>query len=1277
MSAAAAASLGNRRKPPNSDNKSRMGSSGIKASDPSYLCRVECHPLSKEKLGEINNPNVAAIVELCIPASYYGTVSPQKFFDLKCSGHEDNANRVRQLLIILGYLVNMLGAERKRPRVEEGGAPNEMEIYFNKNTATVTFECVPHYMSPTRIVAFRVRVVEYGTEVSSMMSDLAELIKRNDNDAAARLRVSTGGNGFRGGGRNGGGRSTSPPYWHNHVTLAQWHDLCRFYLGPYRMNQLQQVCSDTKNIRDERCVFNLSTVFSVEHSLDMCRNLDADPRFCDPAIYHPDAGTQHARFGFADARKVWVLSAVDLDPLRMPYRLMPMVRPDMRKYAAAMREFEKLHGPGSATSFDVLCNATASNELSHDIRGLTQRVQQELADLRCEFGDSPEFFARRRERQVTQWTPDMSSIFSATAGDNAAHSIIAIADWQDAFVVENETMCIPHVQACSNLTAFDDKLAQMMSAYHTILTVASTHTQCLLYMLSGLHVYARVDLNPHQLALGDPSRGKSFGFKLVEDMLIPGTVRMVTYFTPKALTAKGKANDCQIMIFEDSPASILGVQQGRSDISSDMVNMVKQFLTSMFVAVMTVRFDESGERIHEYISAECSCVCMFALNEPTSKFPDAILSRVHVAIYDSTDAAEDELQEGRHSMQDKAMRAAMPVVKETRADLRLYWQRTQALVARLFYSIAAGIIQPINLEFVNLFFCMVCAHAQRKFGINMYNQRKWERWIAIVRVLVLMRVINTVWDSPLCPFRDESHSDIHFLYAEKHLYGMLTDGIKAFGLLSAGWQDNTRTKVLQALKRHFFPQADQKYEHVRSVAVYDNEETIRRNEPVAPVNFTMPANLNRLTAVQQEMMKRDEVRQYVEEYTQWSTSLNSEKNWAYDQCFYGPVLPELRTNRNVPSTAELVHHLSTHLLSKMHPKPLAAEVEAVLTSMTRDIQPVTRRVRRKRGGGEPDEIVHQTVHRPVLEIDQDSVRLNLESAAKACNSNPLFDAVSDVARALVHRNPDKRQVPREMVWLYGETEKSTPYKWKTLPVGEWAHESANRSDDHIARVSNPNFFDPGLVKLTGNFLASILGGADRAHNNRMFKLFQGKNAVTDVDINPDRFAALVHSQDLGLCQEDQEERPSMYTGDTDAQIREHWREFGEAMHLYPDVLMNMDHESWKQHLEHSRLSDPRAFLLSTREALLREQQAQRRPLQPLPRTAADLALYADAAAASQQQRTREPVGMEIDDFDHLVLNEPGSRKRRNSNSHTMMDTYPIEGHLSHSAKRRGAAVAAH
>ena len=63
---------------------------------------------------------------------------------------------------------------------------------------------------------------------------------------------------------------------------------------------------------------------------------------------------------------------------------------------------------------------------------------------------------------------------------------------------------------------------------------------------------------------------------MCKQTFIPGTVRMLTYLTPKALAIDGKANDSFIMVFEDCPGTLLGAGTSKTQAASDIENMIKQ-----------------------------------------------------------------------------------------------------------------------------------------------------------------------------------------------------------------------------------------------------------------------------------------------------------------------------------------------------------------------------------------------------------------------------------------------------------------------------------------------------------------------------------------------------------------------------------------------------------------------------------------------------------------------------------------------------------------------------
>ena len=603
-------------------------------------------------------------------------------------------------------------------------------------------------------------------------------------------------------------------------------------------------------------------------------------------------------------------------------------------------------------------------------------------------------------------------------------------------------------------------------------------------------------------------------------------------------------------------------------------------MTSVSIAVNSISYVD-GKRTPENLTAECSCVLFFALNETTAEFSEPILSRCLTTIWcDNESSWATENDETKATMQTKMARSCNPEVKAANSQTRIWWQRTQAFVARILNEISAGKMIDVNFEAADMFFALVSAHARRQYNLKMDNTRHWERVKCIIRVLVVIRAIVLVWDSPLSPIIDEPHSSTHFTYVAKHLFATVRDTIFVLGLVSYQWQDNLRTNILLTMRKLWFPNADAKVAAMHTPVQAD----VGPQEPEAPEGVYVPRVIagRAPTKAQQAQMQRPEVQAFQEQMSAYNGMVEENKFWMYDSCAFGGVLPSPKGNGGRQATNhELIGHLTTQLMHHLHPRPLATEVHTILTRLLDE----TETVERDEYDSHPSQSYKVKLIRPAMTIDQDRIRLNLVTILHSNENDPLFRACTDVAGAL-YASRYKPGMSNTIQYLYGETDPTTPYVWRmvTARVGEAVD---------APKVCNPHFFNSGLIALTEGFLKGILGYGDQ--DPRMMKLFQPDRPYTEIDLDLDTYVALLHANDLGLSHEDQHAMPSNDVAESFRAEYNHFRQLRPLL-VYPDCFVHLDGAQWKEHWNRERVRNPAKFLLSTRFGELAATQATHRTL---------------------------------------------------------------------------------
>lgn len=1187
------------------------------SSAPVVIANQYCHvlslPLLDAHLVQMNR-DVIHRFELFIPSHVY-CLRPRGIMP-DSQAEPDAALRYRQLINLFGHLA-MATTNDKKMSNEDDPRARPMLMPSN-NRVSVTFERVRHAITPEVIVGYRLRLTEHCPLGSNpgMCGELETLITSN-------MQVL-------------GKRRTAPPTAARqqaqldpasqlNVMRGDYRNLCSFYATKEHAAAMDAT-DNTHNMSlaqpGNPCC--LTQVFTVARSLELANNLGADPSYCDAQRYlnsepqrrarRPAAGAQSANYdagdagddapgreadadgrcGFADSRDVCMISVQDIDPLSLGTRLLPFISADLKQSDKACARYNELNGlrPDSKY-YQSFCSTTSDPNYANDIGALSALVTSNMAELHAAHpsvhqSKPDSFFAALREKKK-QWNQRMTEIINPE-GD-AAPAIRKLATFRDSYLLANNNcFSVPRQHTMANLSRFEDMLAQHAAVMKTIVTVKSAFKLSFVLLLSALHVFRRVDMHPHALLLGPPGIGKSFALMLLTKLLINGTWLMLSNMTPKALQVPGKVNDCLTMIFEDAPGSLLGASASNRNgnaVATDMEAMIKQFMTSMTASTLTLTMEPSRAGVQ--IVGDCSCVCLFAMNDDTSIFSAAVLSRANVFVTTEPDAAAAD---SGPNMTDMMARSSDPSVRSAMKEVCVYWHRTQVLMAEIMYRISAGVLHDVTMDVANTFYGLVSTH-MRKTRNNrcMDLPRKFLRWRATVLVLLVLDVIDLYWDSPLSVFAGVPHHNDHFLVIEKGLTVLMRHCIFAFGLHSTQIQDDMRVNVMATLIKLYVPDMAARVLLADSDAIGDEDEE-EPSPPALPFGYLPPA-LGPPSARQLEEAKQPDMQRYLAKKSAYDGMRDERQNWNYVTIPFGTALLPSVTGwaRSTPSANELIMHVASQLMSRIPNKPLHGQVVATLHALANETVLESRTLMTASGS---TRVQNKTCN--ALVIDATRMRVSFSVLRRASEDDVLYSVVSEVTQALFNRGGIAGNGPnsKSITFLYGDTEPADPHVWRRVVAVRRPPTAAEAAIS--TTVVNVDHFEAPLREQTRNFLAPLR--ASRDSPDAMTELFKSSAPFTVVDCDLDTQAVNARMHALGLCQEDQIEQPSSDTQETERQLYQIFQERSQRLGLkrmhYPECYRNRDPQRWRQYWEQQRRDQPDLFSLRARDELLRAQ-TQARP----------------------------------------------------------------------------------
>ncbi len=1165
---------------------------------------VRATKFSASRWSELGCPRVRRVLELFLP-SYLFPSNPRSLVRMK--DRDISTSRIIQYVIMMRLLCYLAFKVSSPSYTEvadddgEGGRKKKRLVRHDPQSEIVsTWEVVPHRDDPKVVVGYRLRFTEKSDDSSNggMVEVFDALVEENERaEYKNHLR---------------GGVEASKPWQGSTATISEtsiknichdrWMRLCMEYAPELRdevfpnqafTGQSSQKHPFLRNLTNNQCPLYLEKVFSIDRSLRMAENLGADPLYCSRGRYIQHH-THKVGYAFASADNVWLVNHEDMKSYSIQDLYMPHIRPEPIEFAAQREAYVAQHAGANATdamrarvaqTFDLEVVQTTNNERPMDTYTLDGQVRFDQADILAQLGSSDRrkvcLAMKARAKEV--WIPMLTHIMDPD-NNHAPPSLNAIGIAKQEFLDNNgHSFFRLRKRSTSNLTRFQDYTAVIMNSLNTIVTVRTNHSDCYLYLLCGLHVYAGSDLNPHVLALGPPGVGKSFRLKFLKLVLIDGTVRVVSDLTLKALNVEGNGNDYVIYIFDDAKATMLGVGhdiKNRNTPSSDRVNTIKEMMTSREATVQTIIFDKDGKRIGVFLKAKTTCVMMFNLNDPTCNFPDAVLDRAIVKV----DSNHDSNDENTIDMISKTTRSNNPQVKAALGHIQSHWQRKQIIVSHILILISSGALPPVNLTMANIFFMLVKARA-RKRGVDMDGTRKHQRWCSIVSLLVITDAVDLLWSSPLSPFAPRNgqpavhHDDSHFLEVAKYLCATTQHIILALGMMADQWKNDQKRVLLTAMLRLWFPQA-----------ALDSAKQ-ERQVPV-PLAKTIAPERN-ISAYDGMMMGNGDAAAAMEEMA-YDGMVDKLKNWTHLTC-ESSAYKQLSSSAGPPSSGknggggghsygkvytkeELGRHVSQQLMEHLHPKPLEGEAESLIRQMMDQTVEETRLVSHGETieftgdcpqGKKVQDIRSEAKKVNALIVEHNRIRIAV-SALDNHNVDGLYESVEEVACMLHHGE-------QERVYQYGETHPHIPHVWRQITAKKRAHEAKEM------RIMNADHFDTMETEMTNALVQS--SGGDRLPDT----LFE-KNEYYVPDVDLDEMVALKHGFTLGLSAQERLQSPSNVEAHSEAEWRAYWEGVQKSSFHYPNSFVRFQKGRQEKQMDAKARAHPEMYRMSTQMRRLKKQE---------------------------------------------------------------------------------------
>lgn len=1190
----------------------------------------------------------SARFELFIPANMYTSTSRGMV-----SLNGEAASTGQQIMFI--QLMRLLGYISRRalqPRVRTVTGPNpgdkpQRESMPSSSDVKVNWETVPHADPEKGVCGYRLRITEYEENgASHMLDELLSLLQQNTAADDKNMMATTGvvrGNGANS--RQRGGVPPRDPTDLGGVTMVQYMRLCDMYAT---RAPADSVTTEIKtHIVSPSSRYNPIYVFSPERSWKFAKACGADPRFYKERSYFQK---HHTEWQFPDYSRVVYLHIDDINPSTLNNQFLPHVKPNLTPYYKQIRLWAKASGlennPNAGELWAAHFMQSSWTEKEYDIHALMHDITQQRDELRSKYkrplrsahqerldalraaADEKErgqieelesemarldvkdsmrsgYYAELRRKQQGEWLTKFFEIISKTGACPPAAQ--AIMKYLDHFIEENNGYLTLHVpQTYRNLSRYANMRAAEACLLNSIMTVASCHQDALLYLWSSIHVFSRVPMNIHHLLLGPPGVGKSFAVLMLTRMLIAGTHMMLTYLTPKALAANGREMSWMTVLLEDAPATLFGVKSGKgasagASAGTDVVNMFKQMLTSMDIVARSLEMEP--KRTGVTIRAEASLVVFACLNEDTSAFEPAVRDRFCVTV-SAAEAKQDPNDTVRASLSSQASRSGQMPVKEAEKELKMQWNRQQALCAIGLLMESCTLLLPIDTSAADRVFHMVYKRAMAK-NIDMEERRRNKlRFQMLVRSQVIANAVDLVFNSPLSPVAGQKYHRSHWLHLEKYMVSTKEMGFYCIGMLARQWQDNTCASLVQTIKRKMVPSFD----HI--LQTYNMLEALPAPAPGEPQSLHPPSNGydgarqqpvhpfggRKPTRAQEDS---PEWMEYRDSALVYQATLNTENYWMYATIDFGsqqlPAVPGV--SGRAPTQEELIEHVSHVISGHLSKRYLAKEIQGKIREMTTASVKVTRL--QHVASAFDDEPIPVTEERPVLILTPECMRIAIPTLQFAGETDVLFnecEVVVSILAALAAKRGEDTSVYHNLI--YGDTEPDTNsrFVWRILRVNpnveaDFFSDPTGPSMESQVESWNASFVEEATMLVTQDHLSVT----NPAYKDELYmrRLFDAIVPWTRMDVDFDSHAALCRADMMGLSYHDQHYPLSNDSAKANKAHMKYYREHDKKMQHYPECFTIRQAKQYKDKWKKIELKNPELFRASTDMKKMKERQAKR------------------------------------------------------------------------------------
>ena len=305
-----------------------------------------------------------------------------------------------------------------------------------------------------------------------------------------------------------------------------------------------------------------------------------------------------------------------------------------------------------------------------------------------------------------------------------------------------QPIIIKHRLNDASMSVFANRVMLLMEIYEQYFLVSTAHRMMFLIQHAKYDSFRRdFGLHNNVFQAGEGATSKSFLFKLMDQMSIPGTIQVLTYQTGKADAVDGNQNDVTTVCHEAPPGMFMTGNNKNADSTQEA--MFKEKLTSQRVTAKVYCQDETtGKRSNRLTKSECIGVWMGATNDPPSEVGEALKTRFFWGNFEQVE------RDGRDI--DDCMNGERMMTKEDK-KLRTKFEdeakEEQYRVMLVEKAIWTGVIRDVNTTATNV----IIPRFKKKISGNSIvrpGPRDWERVKIFARAMAIVTAIETVCNLP-------------------------------------------------------------------------------------------------------------------------------------------------------------------------------------------------------------------------------------------------------------------------------------------------------------------------------------------------------------------------------------------------------------------------------------------------------------------------------------------------------------------------------------------------